>query len=593
MARFNRRFEVKREVEDGGKIRPDDEKDKANGGRIASQQQLEFEDAKKIGFDDMDLIEEESILENLSENEIRGLIAGYRNMATSGELDAKSFIGSQSKKLGVDKKELETFLKEKAKEEIKSPNKVLHYHRTSMEYAKKIIETGYLLNRKNIELNGGDISHLSGSSSANVQFTRDIYDENGMLQLSGFTTGENKGANSMEVVFVMNPKLMEEESYNCAYTYPIVEKADISECCATILTQNPEIQAQTDKCLEDKGMMIPTMLQEEFDREEILASLNGKEKDNNLQNNFSEEKTKLQEIGTHTDCMYKYTDEIERLEANCFNLYCDHLVNNDIEMSEKGQKDFMGKALGEEYAKLFKDSDKQQLAQIFGRLDYETLYDTKMNYHEEWILTSSTHQKYLLGLQQMKTAEGNVFVAQYEECQEEGGPFETVYQYYTLDENGELVLLENEPQFEQGQQPISCLTQSEITNGLKQREDILINSDKKVLEGMSRERNNNLEITENQQIEAEETDNEETRSEIQEQKETEMGRDKMRKGEKNSFEQSLLSAGFKSDTIVGLKNSIQTVSPNVLLKMDSTLSRTNEQTLLRGGSKDGVEQDGR
>lgn len=536
MARFNRRFEVKREVEDGGKIRPDDEKDKANGGRIASQQQLEFEDAKKIGFYDMDLIEEESILENLSENEIRGLIAGYRNMATSGELNAKLFIGSQSKKLGVDKKELETFLKEKAKEEIKSPNKVLHYHRTSLEYAKKIIESGYLLNRENIVLNGGDISHLSGSSSANVQFTRDIYDENGMLQLSGFNIGVNKGANSMEVVFVMNPKLMEEESYNCVYTYPIVEKADIRECCATILAQNPEIQAQIDKCLADKGMMIPTMLQEEFNREEILANLRGKEKDNELQKDSIDVETPLQEIGTHTNCMYKYTDEIARLDANCFNLYCDYLVEKDIEMSEKSQKNFMGKAFGDEYSKLFKDSNKQQLAQIFGRLDYESLYDTKMNYHEDYTLVSSTRQKYLLGLQQMKTEDGNVFVAQYEESPEEGEPFETVYQYYTLDENGELVLLENEPQFEQGQQPILCLTQSEISNGLKQREDILINSDKKVLEGMSRERNNNLEITENQQIEAEESDNEATRSEIQEQKETEMGRDKMRKDEKNSFE---------------------------------------------------------
>ena len=134
MARFNRRFEVRREMSDGGKIRSDNEKDKANGGRIVSQQQ--FEDAEKIGFDDMDLFEEKSILENLSQEEERALIAGYRNMATR-EIDAKSFIGSQSKKLGVDKKELETFLKEKCKEEIKSPEKVLHYHRTSMEYAKK------------------------------------------------------------------------------------------------------------------------------------------------------------------------------------------------------------------------------------------------------------------------------------------------------------------------------------------------------------------------------------------------------------------------------------------------------------------------
>lgn len=585
MARFNRRFEVKREMSDGGKIRPDNEKDKANGGRIVSQQQIE--DAEKIGFDDMEL-SKGSILENLSEAEKKSLIAGYQNMAIGGELDAKTYISSEAKKLGVDKKELETFLKEKGKEKIKSPEKVLHYHRTSMEYAKKIIESGYLLNRKNIILNGGDISHLSGSSSANVQFTRDIYDENGMLQLSGFNMGENKGANSMEVVFVMNPKLMEEESYNSFYRYPIVEKADIRECCATILAQNPEIQAQIDKSLAEKGIMIPTMLQEEFNREEILANLSGKEKDSAHKKDFSDVEAQLQEIGTHTNCMYKYTDEIARLDANCFNLYCDYLLEEDIEMSEKGQKDFMGKALGEEYSKLFQDSNKQQLAQIFGRLDYESLYDTKMNYNEN--LVSGTHQKYLLGLQQMKTADGNVFVAQYEESLEEGEPFKTVYQYYTLDENGELLLLESEPQFEQGQQPISCLTQSEITNGLKQREDILINSDKKVLEGiLSRERKRDLEITENQQIETEETAKEKTKSEIQEPKETEMRRN----SEKNSFEQSLLSAGFKSDTIVGLKSSIQKVSPSVLLKMDSTLSRTNEQTLLRGGSKDGVEQDGR
>ena len=585
MARFNRRFEVKREMSDGGKIRPDNEKDKANGGRIVSQQQIE--DAEKIGFDDMEL-SKGSILENLSEAEKKSLIAGYQNMAIGGELDAKTYISSEAKKLGVDKKELETFLKEKGKEKIKSPEKVLHYHRTSMEYAKKIIESGYLLNRKNIILNGGDISHLSGSSSANVQFTRDIYDENGMLQLSGFNMGENKGANSMEVVFVMNPKLMEEESYNSFYRYPIVEKADIRECCATILAQNPEIQAQIDKSLAEKGIMIPTMLQEEFNREEILANLSGKEKDSAHKKDLSDVEAQLQEIGTHTNCMYKYTDEIARLDANCFNLYCDYLLEEDIEMSEKGQKDFMGKALGEEYSKLFQDSNKQQLAQIFGRLDYESLYDTKMNYNEN--LVSGTHQKYLLGLQQMKTADGNVFVAQYEESLEEGEPFKTVYQYYTLDENGELLLLESEPQFEQGQQPISCLTQSEITNGLKQREDILINSDKKVLEGiLSRERKRDLEVTENQQIETEETAKEKTKSEIQEPKETEMRRN----SEKNSFEQSLLSAGFKSDTIVGLKSSIQKVSPSVLLKMDSTLSRTNEQTLLRGGSKDGVEQDGR
>lgn len=38
-------------MNNGGDIRPDDEKDKVNGGRISSQQQLKFEDDEKIGFD--------------------------------------------------------------------------------------------------------------------------------------------------------------------------------------------------------------------------------------------------------------------------------------------------------------------------------------------------------------------------------------------------------------------------------------------------------------------------------------------------------------------------------------------------------------
>lgn len=59
------------------------------------------------------------------------------------------------------------------------------------------------------------------------------------------------------------------------------------------------------------------------------------------------------------------------------------------------------------------------------------------------------------------------------------------------------------------------------------------------------------------------------------------------------FEQSLSSAGFSQGTITGLKGSIKQVRPELLVKMDDTLSRTNEQTLSRGVNKYGVEQDGR
>ncbi len=69
--------------------------------------------------------------------------------------------------------------------------------------------------------------------------------------------------------------------------------------------------------------------------------------------------------------------------------------------------------------------------------------------------------------------------------------------------------------------------------------------------------------------------------------------DKIEYSVEPSFEQSLSSAGFSQETITGLKGSIKQVRPELLVKMDDTLSRTNEQTLSRGVNKNGVEQDSR
>lgn len=568
-----RRFEVKREMRDGGKIRPDDAQ---NDKEMSIEDFPElYEETQRVGFDDDMSFNLETTLDDLSEDEIRGLIAGYKNRAMGGELDANLYLATQSKKLGVDKKEFEKFLKKKINREIKSPEKVLHYHRTSKEYAQKIIESGYLLNRKNILLNGGDISKLNGSSSVNVQFTRDVYDENGILQSPGFDMEDDKGANSREVVFVMNPELMQEESYNSAYRYPIVEKADIKRCCAAILAQTPEIKAQIDMCLASNGITtIATMLQEEFDREKLLECINGKD----LQNDYSLKNDRLSDIDTHENCIYKYTDEVSRLNANCFSLYCDYINQNDIDMTEEGQKEFVGKALGEEYAKAFSGSDKKQLAQIFGSLDYDCLYDTQMNYNENSVLDGATHQKYLLGLQQMKTDKGDIFVAQYEESLEDGEPFETIYKYYTLDENGKLILLEEKPQFEPDQQPTACITQDEIAEGLSEREDILIDSDKKVLDGIELRKSTDFKKNQNKEKIDVVPTKEEQNSKV---------------GKHDSFEQSLEVAGFGKETIDGLKHTIQTVPLNVLYKMDNTLSKTNEKTLVRGGKRDAIEPDER
>lgn len=212
-------------------------------------------------------------LESLSEEEVQKMVSAYRNMSRQGELSANAYISSQAKKLGIDKKELTAFMQERGKAEISSPNKVLHYHRTSMQSFKQIMQTGFLLNRKNMQLNGIDISGLRGSSSANIQFSRDIYDDEGELQSSGFDIDDKLGASSADIVFVMSPELMNEDTYNCWGTYPTVEKADIQRCCATILAKDPNIQMQIESILKGRNLPIRTMLQEEFDREAVLEEL--------------------------------------------------------------------------------------------------------------------------------------------------------------------------------------------------------------------------------------------------------------------------------------------------------------------------------
>ena len=215
----------------------------------------------------------ETALDSLSEEETKTIMSSYKRMSMQGELSANAYLSTKAKQLGVDKKVLSTFIQEKGKAEISSPDKVLHYHRTSMQSFEQIMQTGFLLNRKNMQLNGIDISSLSGSSSANVQFSRDIYDADGKLQVPGYDMADNLGASSADVVFVMSPELMNEETYNCFTMYPTVEKADIQKCCATILARDSNIQMQIETILKGKNLPIRTMLQEEFDREAVLEQL--------------------------------------------------------------------------------------------------------------------------------------------------------------------------------------------------------------------------------------------------------------------------------------------------------------------------------
>lgn len=59
------------------------------------------------------------------------------------------------------------------------------------------------------------------------------------------------------------------------------------------------------------------------------------------------------------------------------------------------------------------------------------------------------------------------------------------------------------------------------------------------------------------------------------------------------FDQVLINGGFDSNCVQGIKSTIKNVNPRKLVTMDSVLSKTKEQTLIRGGIEDGNEQSAR
>jgi len=209
----------------------------------------------------------------LDEQQLISACYGYRDRSIAHERDGQTYLGYTAKRLGVDKDYLYTQIKRKGVSLINSKEKVLHYHRTSMVSAKSILESGYLLNREHLKKRGIEVS--SGSSSKNVQFTVDEYDKNGELAIEGFSNNLKVGAVNSGIVFVMGPNLLEEESYDCLQRFPTVEKASIDDTCVCIMAEGEESLKEIQSFLKSKGKNIPVILQKNFNREEILGSLEG------------------------------------------------------------------------------------------------------------------------------------------------------------------------------------------------------------------------------------------------------------------------------------------------------------------------------
>lgn len=682
MARF-RRFEVKREMQDGGNIRPDDNNYKQNGGKSSLEQQQEIErEANQVGgFDDFDYdevveedfdahtyfleragtidfldIEENKFMEeyantiisefpNISHDDASALLLYVTRSEANRQgildnirvrIDDKTKVGStrfkgiegkqvvseivfSEKELidGVNNGNMEAYVTgighlvesachevEHAKQNSKiyAQNPELNYEtlrmakesivaRVKPEFYRKNYRS-YTM-EKNAFLNGRmqekkALQNLQGVLPDELysKIERRIdelieFDKSADTTTMRIEDGGYTDIDSADMVLTdITDGIMPMYATDALDKYPILAfqyREDGTKKDLTQLLQDRDAKIQQ---LEESLTAIPSRkieVAKEIDSirnfyteiiqgdRQLLAQRDEMDKQQSSNNEtMKQEETSIEYEGEHNTNIYQYTDMVEKLESGCVSLYFDYLTDNDIEPTEELQKDFVGKIMGKEYSKLFEDENMQQLAQIYGRLDYEALYDTKMNYDERF--TESTHQKYLLGLQQVQTENGNVFIAKYEESKEEGQPFEMIYQYYALDENGQLQLLENVPQFDE-KQTITTLTQSEIANRLEQRKDIISSLDEKLLENLEKRshvKNNQEQLKEN-------------------------AADTIQLD--SSFESILLQSGFSESCIKGVKSTIKSVNPRTLVATDKTLSRTNEQTLSIGGNEDRNEQD--
>lgn len=92
-----------------------------------------------------------------------------------------------------------------------------------------------------------------------------------------------------------------------------------------------------------------------------------------------------------------------------------------------------------------------------------------------------------------------------------------------------------------------------------------------------------------QSVNGEPIQEEETGVKLETEETTKRGREQTQE----SFDQVLINEGFNSNCVQGIKSTIKSVNPRTLVTMDNLLSKTKEQTLTRGGIEDENEQSAR
>ncbi|MBP9762309.1 hypothetical protein KBD34_01690 [Patescibacteria group bacterium] len=147
------------------------------------------------------------------------------------------------------------------------PGNLRHYHRTSFEALRTIVETGTLLSRTKIKEKFPGKVMSAWSSSDNIMMTRDMFDRSGKLLNPGYTPDEGGiGASGGSAVLVFRQTIMDQDDYDATRRYPEMSEIPFQEYCEAILVRTEQDQASTEQLLAQHHIHIPVVLASQWKR---------------------------------------------------------------------------------------------------------------------------------------------------------------------------------------------------------------------------------------------------------------------------------------------------------------------------------------
>lgn len=182
---------------------------------------------------------------------------------SASEFERSNILSQIAKEKNQPKEKILENLRMISKEKILFSEKVTHYHLTSFENFKSIVEMGKLLSRSNIKKSRPDAKIPSWSASDDVMMTRDIYDKDGKIIKQGITA-HGVGASGSGVILVMNKNIMSLDNYDAIGEYPTVSDASLADNCEAILVKDKTDLVLTKKILEENNLSIPIYIENEW-----------------------------------------------------------------------------------------------------------------------------------------------------------------------------------------------------------------------------------------------------------------------------------------------------------------------------------------